>query len=203
MILSVVLMLPVTIHVFHGSYQFSMWVREITTSSAVSGTDVNQGGLGDFFEFAKLKTEINDKDIEAISTGRTAIWEAYLTNSDLFGNNVEESFFIESRHASYSTAHMVWITYAFRHGFICAGIWLVFTVISGLLALRYAWKRKGDPWAFLPLAISIVFGITALLASINTPYSYVLTMYYYFVQTLLLSKGFKRSKKHEEIVSQN
>ncbi|MBR4868691.1 MAG: hypothetical protein IKU10_06005, partial [Clostridia bacterium] len=205
MILAIAVTLPTTIYAFRGCYMVTEWTRSVLTSTTVSNTNVNKGGVGSFFEYAKIKTKIADRDMDSISAGRTSIWKAYLSNSNLFGSDVEESFFIESRHVSYSTAHMVWITYAFRHGFVCAAIWLAYTLITGLIALVYAWRNgRGDPWALLPLAITVVFAITALLASINTPYSYVITTYYYVIQTWMLGKGFKKgSKNNEETISEN
>ena len=119
MVLCIAVMMPTTIYIFRGCYKYSEWLRELTTFDFISDTDVNnEGGFKSFFEYAKLKTEIADKNMEDISAGRTAIWKAYLSNSTLIGSQVEESFFVESRNHNYSTAHMVWITYAFRHGFI-------------------------------------------------------------------------------------
>ena len=198
MVLSIAVMLPTTIYLFRGGYMVSTWMRDVLTVETVTDTDVNQGGVGSFFEYAKTKTKITDKDMDAISTGRTSIWKAYLSHSALFGSDVEESFFVESRNANYSTAHMIWITYAFRHGYVCAAIMLLYTLVMGVLSLVYAWRGRGDPWSLLPLAITVVFGITSLLASINTPYNYILTIYYYFIQTLLIGKGFKKDRKKDE-----
>ncbi|MBR2152199.1 MAG: hypothetical protein IJ944_02795 [Clostridia bacterium] len=205
MILSIAVMLPTTIYLFRGCYNATGWFREIASFISVSDTDVdNKGGFGSFFEYAKLKTEIADKDMDAISTGRTAIWKAYLSHSSFFGSDVEESFFVESRNSNYSTAHMVWITYAFRHGYICSAILLLYSIIMFFVSLAFAWKRKGDPWSFLPLAITVVFMVTALVASINTPYSYMLTICYYFIQTWLIAKGVKKgSQENEETISEN
>ncbi len=204
MILCVSVMLPTTIYIFRGCYKYSGWLRELTAFEFVSGTDANEGGFASFFEYAKQKTEIADKNMDEISTGRTAIWKAYLSNSTFIGSEVEESFFVESRNHNYSTAHMIWITYAFRHGYICSVILFLYSIIMCGVAFVYARKGRGDPWTLLPLAITIVFLITSALASINTPYSYMLTICYYFVQTWLIGKGIKKGPEdNEKAISEN
>lgn len=205
MFLAVVVMLPTTIYILRGCYNGTGWLREMASFISVSDTDVeNPGGLGSFFEYAKLKTEIADKDIDALSTGRTSIWKAYLSHSSLFGSDVEEAFFVESRNSNYSTAHMVWITYAFRHGYICAAILLLYSLIMSFLALFYAWRKKGDPFSLLPISITVVFMITSLVASINTPYSYMLTICYYIIQTPIICKSIKKGPKdNEKNISEN
>ncbi len=205
MVLAIVVMFPCTIYMFHGLRRVGSLVYT-PPSQGETETDIGEEeiGIGGFLEYNSAKNEIGAKNVDEISTGRVSIWKEYLTHSTWFGSGEKEEFFVASRNADYSTAHMTWITYAFRHGYVCAILFLIYCLLAGAIAIRFAYKRKGNLWALLPLAISIVFGITSLLASINTPFSYMLTMYYYFVQTFLITKLVtKEPNEHEEIVSEN
>ncbi len=189
--------LPTTVHLFRAGNQF---VRSLASlSQSESGTDV-KGDFSTFLEHNNLKNQTEGKDMEAMSTGRIGIWREYLKASTLFGSDTPEQFWIESRQAYYSTAHMTWITYAFRHGFICAGLFLAYNLMMGVAAVVFAWRNKGDYLALLPLTVTVVFGVASLLASVNTPFNYMVTIYYYFVQTPLLVKGFKEDKNHDQTV---
>ncbi len=190
--LAFVIMLPATVHVFRAGNR----VASTFMSSYQSETDTDvRGSFRTFLEHNKLKTQTAGKDVSAMSTGRTDIWQEYLKESTLFGSDTPEEFWIESRQAYYSTAHMTWVTYAFRHGYVCAVLFLLYNISMGVVAVKYAFKRKKDYLALLPLSITLVFGVAALLASINTPFNYMVTIYYYFVQPTLLVKGLKEDEK--------
>lgn len=155
----------------------------------VTDNEEVQGAEG-FLDYNQQKTDIAGKDVDAISTGRVSIWKEYIKKVKLFGNGEEEKFWIESRQAYYTTAHMTPLTVAFRFGAVCAAVYVLCLVLSGLKAIQYGGSSK-EAYRLLPLAITMAFGVTSMLASINTPFSYMITMYYYYIQTVLISKSEK------------
>ena len=191
-------MMPTTIHLFRAGNQVANAV--FFSSGSETPTDA-KGSFSTFLEHNNAKTQMKGKDASSMSTGRVDIWKQYLGESHLFGSDVPENFWIESRQAYYSTAHMTWVTYAFRHGYICSALFLAYNIMMGMVSVVYAWKRKGDYLSFLPLTVSVVFAIAALLASVNTPFCYMVTIYYYFVQAPLLVKGFKEDNNDDETVA--
>lgn len=159
-------------------------------------SETTNSGAESFIEFNEHKTDTETKNLDDVSTGRVSIWKAYLENVEIFGSGKEEKFWIESRDAYYTTAHMMPLTLAFRYGWICAVIYLIYNVLAGIEAIKFGLKKK-NVYALLPIAITIGFGVTSVLASINTPFVYILTMYYYFVQSVLIV-NIKNAKSKDE-----
>lgn len=192
------LMLPATVYVIRGGNQVGAWAADVVDSlfrepgeeapSGPSAPDTGGGSLDSFLDYQGDKNQSGGTDWNAVSTGRTAIWKTYLKHSGLFGSGREERFWIPERESYYVTAHMVLITYAFRHGFICALLYLGFNLLSGIQAIRYAKAHKGEAWALLPLAVTVAFGAVSVLASVNTPFQYMITTCYYLVQAPLLTE---------------
>ena len=191
LVMAVAVMLPVTVYIIWGGNLAGAALQELIGS----GTEVPPDGdgtqlpnLDSFLDYTGDKLQTGDKDLNAISTGRINIWKVYLQESTLFGTGKEERLWIESRDEYYVTAHMTLLTYAFRHGFVSALLFLVFNLLSGIRAIRYALAHAGEAWAMFPLAVTVTFGALSVLASVNTPFSYMVTIYYYFVQAPLFVK---------------
>ncbi|MBR6549086.1 MAG: O-antigen ligase family protein [Clostridia bacterium] len=195
---AIVAMLPTTLYVVRagntvlGGVETYNWRQMLLNSEDSFESLFGSDGDGNAFEITA----------DSITTGRVSIWKEYLKHSTWYGSGQQEKFWVESRHMNYTTAHMTLVTYAFRHGYVCAALFLLFAVVMGIRALIFAWKRKGDYFALFPLMISLIFGMAFLFESMNTPFSHMLTIFYYFVQApLLVSFGSK--KKQEAMVQEN
>lgn len=188
-VLAIAVMLPVTVHLIRGGNIVAATVKELfLPNEPLPPTGDTPPSLDSFLDYTGDKLETGNKDLNAISTGRINIWKVYLQESSLFGTGKEERLWIESRGEYYVTAHMTLLTYAFRHGFVAALLFLVFNLLSGIRAIRFALEHRGEAWALLPLAVTVAFGAVSVLASVNTPFSYMITIYYYFVQAPLFAR---------------
>jgi hypothetical protein len=188
-------MLPLTVYLFHGGNLLGQ------AMFAASPSQSGVSGLNTFLEYNNVKMEMATQGVETMSTGRVNIWKAYLSHSHFFGNGMTERFWIDGREAFYSTAHMTFITFAFRHGYFCGLLFAGFVACSAWLSVRFALRRKESPWSLLPLAVTIVYFVATMLASINTPFYYIVTVYYYLVQAPLLIKSEKGQNQNEKIIS--
>ena len=187
-LLSAVMMMNATIYLIYGGNHIGYAIKDIFAGGAIESPVEDQvPSLDSFLDYNEEKLETDDKDLNDISTGRIDIWKAYLQECTLFGSGLEEKFWVPSRDTYYMTAHMVLLTYAFRHGYICALMFFGFNLLSAVRALRFARKHKAKAWALMPLAVTVAFGAISVVASINTPFLYMITIYYYFAQAPLLS----------------
>lgn len=203
-ILSVMFFLPATLGIFSLGYRTGNTVLNAVqhlvslVSSEHPGTDAmddwddaddNKTSFSDFWGINQQRNDATDKTLDQFSSGRISIWKAYWKHVKLFGSGTEEKFWIAERQCYYTTAHMTHLTYAFRHGLVAAVLFFCFNILAGLKALRFAWKHTDENYALLPIAITMIFGVTSVLASVETPFRYMIIMYYFFVQTPLMKKS--------------
>jgi len=195
-VLAIVAMLPSTLYIVRagntvfGEVDGYNW-RQMLMSS--------EDGFESLFGDSSISSSL-ELTADSITTGRVSIWKEYLSHATWYGSGAEERFWVESRHATYSTAHMTLVTYAFRHGYVCAALYLAFNIIMGLRAIRFAWRRKGDYFALFPLVIALIYGMVFLFESVNTPFNHMITIFYYFIQApLLVADDVKRSDKYPVI----
>jgi hypothetical protein len=184
-------MLPLTVYLFQGGNLIGQALFSAAASESQSS------GIGSFLEYNNVKMELATQGVETMSAGRVSIWKAYLAHSKLFGNGMPERFWIEGRNAFYSTAHMTLITFVFRHGYVCGLLFGVFVALSGLKSIQFAYQHKGEAYALFPLAVSVVYFVATMLASVNTPFYYIVTIYYYLVQTTLMG-GLKKGQDYDQ-----
>ena len=64
---------------------------------------------------------------------------------------------------------------------------MAFNIFAGIKSVIYVFKNKNQPYALLPLIITIAFGVTSLLASIGS-FNCMLAYYYYLLQAPLIKK---------------
>jgi hypothetical protein len=171
-------------------------------SSSASGADSSSAsselyGIQKIIQIAKLKMAVSGKNLDQLSTGRTAIWREYWRHVTFWGSGEPEKFFVQERTQYYTTAHMAVMEYAFRSGIPCAVLYILFTILSWLKSIRYARRNPADIFALMPLAVSSAFLVESMLASTNTPYSEVLTLFYFMVQAPLMAAVVRSAGKRK------
>ena len=73
---------------------------------------------------------------------------------------------------------------------------------SGLAAIWFAWRNRGEKFALMPLMITLGFGVLSMLGSCNVSFWYMTTLYYYLVQFPIIascSAGEGRNLKAPEV----
>ena len=137
------------------------------------------------------------KDFNRLTTGRSDIWKAFWEKTTMWGTDEKPAFHIESMYRIYSNPHMTPLLFAYQYGWLCAAIYLLFNILSGFKSIYFARKNKSSSLSLLPFAVTITYGIIFLLETVNTPFVYMITIFYFFVQTPLVQKlsfNLKRKK---------
>lgn len=106
----------------------------------------------------------SDRDF---STGRFAIWEAYIEGISLTPNGDDVVPKIDGKELTMS-AHNTYIHLAYCFGLLCGVFYLLFNVTTGLLSIKLM-KRKNS-LALFNFIIVLTYGITTL---VETSYNFV------------------------------
>ena len=140
-----------------------------------------------FFEKNEGKTSFDGKNLNQISTGRLEIWRVFAGHVRLFGTDEEVRFFVPSRNDYYVTSHNTPLEFAVYSGIFCGILYFLFNLLAGLKAMGYAVKQtKENGYKLLPIAVTMAFGVCSMLGSLKTPFTYMITVYYFFVQAPLV-----------------
>ena len=198
-ILSIGIFFPTTIYLMQATAVVQKAVHQVVVmmlpekeNTEAEIPDQEGDKIPDIQSLDKYVTEVehrldtDGKSLAQISTGRIDIWKTWLRNLKLFGNGAEERFYIERVGRYYQNAHMTILTIGYRSGIICGLLYLLFNILAGLKSVQFALKNRDSDYALMPFAVTIVFGVISVLTSVNTPFTMMITMYYYFVQTPLM-----------------
>lgn len=138
-------------------------------------------------EVNKKKNDTEGKTLDDVSTGRLSIWKEFAKHVRLFGVEEFSGYYVESQGQSFNTAHNTPLEYAVHSGLICAVCYFLFNLLAGLKSIRFALWNRMDGYELLPFVITIAFGIISMLASLKTPFYYMISMYYFFAQAPLMA----------------
>lgn len=197
-ILSFLLFLPTTVYIFQGVGAVSRIVSETvsglltdekveTPPSEVTETPPSgPHGIQGFLEVNERKTSTEGKTLDSVSTGRLSIWKEFAKHVRLFGTDEPVNYYIESRGQYYTTAHNTPLEYAIHSGLFCGILYLLFNLLAGLKAVWFALRHPEKAYNLLPFLITVAFGVCSMLGSLKTPFYYMISMYYFFVQAPLM-----------------
>lgn len=147
-----------------------------------------EGFLVEFFDtqsFAEVKeekTKTEGKNLNSYSTGRLTIWKEFTGALNWTGHDREFLVCVINTNKEpiiINTAHMTVLEFAYESGIVAGALYLAINLISGVLAICYAIKRKAERYAMFPLLLIVVFGVCSMLATMNNSFSYMATFYYY------------------------
>lgn len=122
------------------------------------------------------RVAVGDRDINAYSSGRVAIWKDYVEELNLSGHSANNGEFS----LKHSTAHNVFLQIAYDYGIVAGIMYFIIVVCLLFLNLFYVWRSYSHEMLF---SLMIMFGyvITALLASCVFPFSYLISFLFYLV----------------------
>ncbi len=145
--------------------------------------------LNEIKETNEDRMNTDDKTLASYSTGRLGIWEGFIKELNFSGHSDSYSFKIEVGDRIYETptAHNNILQYSYSFGILSGLLYMAFNIFAGIKSVIYAFKNKNQPYALLPLIITIAFGVTSLLASIGS-FNCMLAYYYYLLQAPLIKK---------------
>lgn len=114
----------------------------------------------------KIKTSAS---LEALTSGRTLYWKAYLREINLWGHKNNARFLGEAR-----LPHNALIAIMYRYGIFAAAPYLLLLLYSCLYACSYFRKRwRNNKYAFFFLANLPCCGMLLLLENIDRPFSWI------------------------------
>jgi len=190
---AIIVMVMLVPHIFGFMYTVGEKILDLSSfiNEAIGELDGELGEKSIFFASIEKNGEgfnTAGKTLDTYSAGRVSIWKEYLKNITLFGSGKEEKFWIGSRDCYYTTAHMTALTFAFRSGAICGVLYILYLSLSAIKTLKLVLKNGAEEYTLFLMGVTVSFIITSTLASINTPFAYMLTIYYYFVQVWIMRK---------------
>lgn len=144
-------------------------------------------GLSGFTHITEIKGSTEHKGMDAYSTGRISIWKVFAEHTKLFGTEPPFNYHIDFNDKYYSTAHNTPLEFAINSGWICGVLYFLFNILAGLKSIRYAAAKRSDIYALLLFMITIAFGVCSMLGSLNTPYCYMLSLYYFIFQAPMMT----------------
>ena len=111
-----------------------------TTEEAAQTTE--QNAQPDVDEIEKLAERTNtDRDVEALSSGRTGLWKIYLSNLSWLGKPKKEIVPLLSGYTD-TRPHNNIIDYLYRCGYIVGGIYVIYYLTQGISGLILLFSRK-------------------------------------------------------------
>lgn len=169
------------------------WVLKLISSSPDASDTPGDREILDLQSFIACtieKSQVSGKDFDAISTHRFTIWKKYFTALNFRGHAEPITNTIDYGYKTITstTAHMTVLQIAYNFGIHAGLIYLALNILSGLGTIIYAYRHYKNKYACFPLAITVLFGFTSLLASLTTSFSYMLLLYYYLVQSPLMTE---------------
>lgn len=135
--------------------------------------------------------DTDGKNLSQFSTGRIQIWKGYAAQLNLFGHpdSGTVSFFVGDTEKIYHTTHMTILQIAYENGIIAGALYLLFNLTAGIYSLIHALRHKNDPYAIVPLLISLAYGVYSLLANTVSSFWYICTLMYYLAQSPIMVKS--------------
>lgn len=128
------------------------------------------------------------KGFDAFSTGRLSLWKAYLKQVKFLGNSSSNEVYDEYGVLITKSAHCTLIQMAYEYGALAAVFFMIFNVVFGLKAVKYAWQNKTGYYSIFPLTIALAYGAYYLVEKIMYPATSLLLLLYLMSQFVLISK---------------
>jgi len=146
------------------------------------------------------RLDTDGRDLNMFSAGRIQIWQGYIKQLNLFGHpdSGTVSFHYDGTTRTYHTTHMTIIQVAYENGIIAGILYLIFNLTAGIYSLLHALRHKDDPYAMIPLMVSVAYGVYSLLANTGISFWYLGTLMYYLVQFPIMAKPQKIVESEEK-----
>lgn len=155
------------------------------------GGSVETITMDSFEQISDAKNSMEGKTFDQYTSGRVSIWLKAVKRLKLFGVDKKQPVLLDGCDGSFKTTHMTVLEIAYESGIFAGVFYLLVNLLSGILAIIYAWRHRGEKFAVMPLMVILAFGVVSVTSSVNSSYNYILTFYYYLVLFPLIVKGQK------------
>lgn len=161
--------------------------------------DGSKMGFNDLFEYIELRTlkgistdnkknedvDIEDVDINEMSSGRVEIWKDFFDNIKLYGHNIGEKVYIKSTNQYGLDAHNTYLNNGYYYGCISGAtviiymiILLYFNFIKLIILIK---TKKEDPEFYFMSMIFVSFSILSILSSVFSPFHSMIAFGFWFI----------------------
>ena len=144
-------------------------------------------GLSGFIHITEIKGSTEHKGMDAYSTGRISIWKVFAEHTKLFGTEPPFNYYVSINDKYYPTAHNTPLELAINSGWICGALYFLFNILAGLKSIRYTAAKRCDIYTWLLFLITIAFCVCSMLTSLNTPFNFMISTYYFIFQAPLMT----------------
>lgn len=166
---------------FSGSEVASAENQSTPAPAAANAEKSSPSGIAGFQSTAQKKGETENKSMDDISTGRITLWKTYASDLNLFGHAAVPTVYVPLTGQTIGSTHMTCLQFAYESGLFAGVFYLLMNILSGLLAIWFAWKFRAEEYAILPLAVTIVFGVGSMLSTCTLAFAHIITFTYYCV----------------------
>lgn len=148
-------------------------------------------GTESYDDFNDGKSNMEGKDLDRYSSGRLSIWKQYGSELNLLGHEEVPTIIIlngDGMETEIHSTHMTIMEVAYECGIPAGVLFLILNIMSGILAIVYAWKNSAEKYALFPLMVILAFGVCSVFTAINGSFAYISTLYYYLAMFPLMVK---------------
>ncbi len=200
MLLSLIVFLFATFFIFRIGYLVKEdFIASLSGENVATEEDWDDAlsleDLESFFTATANRYNADGKDFTTYSTGRGEIWGGFLKELNLFGHADRISVpYYGGRETENPHNTVIAISYDF--GVLAGLAYFSVNILSGVLVLSFAWKHRGEPWALLPLAVIVFFGVESMAESFFE-IDHCSAMYYRFAMFPLFAVDWKNGLTKE------
>lgn len=139
-----------------------------------------------FKELNNSKVHGVGKGLDYYTSGRISVWKSYIGTLNLFGHAKPTVFHIDIINMDIGSTHNMILQMAYNYGIISGFLYLLYNLWSGFASIGFAMRKRSNPYAIMPFAITIAFGVNSLFESMTPSCLYIATLYYHLIQFSLM-----------------
>lgn len=147
--------------------EYSAVDKMITSEDPINS--VKYAKFMDFIHELCGRTDIEDKNLNSISTGRMVIYKAYLSQLSFRGHSDVGLEVYKGKYVVH--AHDSYLQVAYTYGIIPGILFIVFSILSCIGSIKYYLNNKEiNKYAIFPFLVIITFLIASIFENLSSPY---------------------------------
>lgn len=192
---AIILLLPSTIYIFHGGYELKTAIQtqlsrpDGSTDEPASKPDAPSSVLETMKNYNEQHFDTSEKDLDGYTAGRVELWRIHFQEVGLLGNRADKVLYDAAGEVENRNSHLTILEFAYRFGALAGILYLLFNILSGLSAIRYAVKHPDETFSLFPFLIAVAYGANSMMEVLLAASPSNLFLLYLLSQTPLLTKG--------------
>lgn len=115
-------------------------------------------------------------DLDAFSSGRLTVWDAYLQELNVWGNDSTQRLYIDGKQLG---AHNSPLEIAYRSGIPAGILYLILEICAGIFIIWLLVKKRPEGWEVFPILAIAAFGMYSFLDVVVLPFDKVPVFLFY------------------------